>query len=64
MKFRLHPLRDWGWLWIALGILWPIIERVANGVWPSPGLFAISILLIVFGAIAAPAIKANIERTK
>lgn len=57
MQNGFYSLRDWAWLWIALGILWPLIERAAEGAWPSASLFALSLLLIVFGAIGAPLIK-------
>lgn len=57
MKIGPYPLREWGWLWIVVGIFWPTVTWLADGARPPAALFVASIIAVVFGVIVAPAIK-------
>ena len=61
MKFGFYALREWGWLWIALGILLLVGGCMIDGAWPQPELVLWSLVIISFGAIGAPAIRGLIE---
>lgn len=43
------------------GILWPVAGRLLNGTWPPPEIFLEAIIVILFGVLAAPALKRIIK---
>ena len=61
MKIGFYPLRDWAWLWIALGAVLPAGAAAMNGTWPQPELFLWSLVIMSFGAIGAPALKGILD---
>lgn len=61
MKIVPYRPREWGWPWILAGILWPVAGRLLNGTWPPPEIFLEAIIVILFGVLAAPALKRIIK---
>jgi hypothetical protein len=57
-----YPLREWNWVFIALGVLWVPGARLVEGAWPPPVMFLFGALAISFGIVAAPALSRIINK--
>jgi hypothetical protein len=54
MGIKLYPLREWGWVWIAMGTLWIAGALIEGPVWPPPTITTVGIIVILFGILVAP----------
>ena len=57
MKLGLYPLREWGWLWIILGVVWSAAPLVMEHAPPDPLFVLLSVLAIAFGVLGWPAMQ-------
>lgn len=57
MKLQVYPVREWGWVWIVLGIFGTLAPYGVEGRFPGFIFPVFSVVLILFGIFAWPALR-------
>ncbi len=57
MKLQIYPMREWGWMWISLGIFGTLAPYAVEREFPGFIFVVFSVALILFGILAWPALQ-------
>ncbi|MBN9555678.1 MAG: hypothetical protein J0H61_13580 [Alphaproteobacteria bacterium] len=57
MKLQIYPMREWGWVWISLGVFGTLAPYAVEREFPGFIFLVFSAALILFGIFAWPALQ-------